>query len=130
MARPTDYTPELVEKARAYIDNYPEQDDMIPSVVGLSKYIGISRTCIYDWASQDDKKEFSDILEEINSEQNRTLINKGLSGQFNSNITKLALGKHGYHDKQDTNLGGQSGNPIEGKWRIEIVDPKANTEKT
>ena len=44
VGRPTDYTPELVEKAKGYIEAYSEEGDMIPSVVGLSKYIGISRT--------------------------------------------------------------------------------------
>jgi len=36
----------------------------------------------------------------------------GLSGEFNSNIAKLALGKHGYHDKQDNTLSGPDGKPV------------------
>lgn len=100
MARPTDYTPELLKKTKEYLENW-EEIDAIPSVAGLSHYLKIARSTIYDWASQDDKKEFSDILAEILSDQERTLLNKGLLGAFNSNITKLALGKHGYSDKQE-----------------------------
>jgi len=99
--RPTHYKPELVEKARKYITDYGKQDDQIPSVVGLCKWIGISRSCINRWGTEEDKPEFRDILDEINETQSQVLINKGLSGAFNSNITKLVLGKHGYHDKVD-----------------------------
>ena len=122
--RPTDYSPELVAKASEYLDKYEEQGDMIPSVVGLCKYIGRSRACIYRWAEQEDKKEFSDILDDINETQSRVLINKGLSGDFNSNITKLVLGKHGYHDKQDSTLSAPDGSPV--VFNINPVSPNAS----
>ena len=38
----------------------------------------------------------------------------GLKGDFNSTITKLVLGKHGYHDKQDVGLTGGVNVIIEG----------------
>lgn len=98
--RPTDYKPELVEKAKSYIEKYQKQGDMIPSVVGLCKYIGISRSCINRWGTEEGKEEFKDILDNINETQQLVLINKGLSSEFNSNITKLVLGKHGFHEKQ------------------------------
>jgi len=113
--RPTKYTQELLDKCYAYLDQWRELGDMIPSHEALQEYIGISSTCLYDWAKAEDKKEFSDILEQILIKQRRELINKGLSNDFNSNITKLVLGKHGYHEKQDQNIGGQPGNPIEHK---------------
>jgi hypothetical protein len=36
--------------------------------------------------------------------QQKTLVNKGLNNTFNSAITKLVLGKHGFHDKMDQDL--------------------------
>lgn len=111
--RPTDYTPELIAKAREYVTEYEEAGDQIPSVVGLAKYLNRSRACMYTWAEQEDKQEFSDILDSIQETQQQVLINKGLSNEFNSNITKLVLGKHGFHDKQDQNVGGQPGNPVQ-----------------
>lgn len=110
--RPTKYTAELLDKCRTYLKVWHKQGDMIPSHEGLQQFIGISSTCLYDWAKQPEKKEFSDILDEILIKQRLELINKGLSGDFNSNITKLVLGKHGFHDKQDQNVGGQPDNPI------------------
>jgi len=109
--RPTAYTQELVKKARKYVTDYESQGDVIPSVVGLCKYITRSRACIYRWASELDKAEFKDILEDINETQKQVLLNKGLSGEFNSNIAKLVLGKHGLHDKQE--LSGDGGGPVE-----------------
>lgn len=107
MARPTDYSEEILTKTQDYLENYEQHGDAIPSIAGLAIHLNLSRTTIYDWASQEDKKEFSYILENILSQQEKTLISKGLKGEFNSSITKLALGKHGYTDKQDVTSDGK-----------------------
>ena len=97
--RPTDYTPELVAKAWEYANGgWAERGDLVPSVAGLAALIGVSRVTCYDWA-KDESKEFSYILEKIGTEQERDLINGGLSGKFNAPITKMMLTKHGYSDK-------------------------------
>ncbi len=113
--RLTKYTGELVEKAYAYLENYEECGDEFPSHVGLALEIDVSRETLYAWA-KDETKVFSDILDKCNSMQERILLNKGISGVFNSNITKLVLGKHGYHEKHDNNIeGGGIVLKIEGK---------------
>jgi len=105
VGRPTKYNKDILAKANAYLDNFnDEHGHMIPSVVGLGKVLRITRETLYQWAKDDDKKEFSDILQNIVSDQEFELINGGLSGALNSNITKLVLGKHGYSDKQDQNV--------------------------
>jgi hypothetical protein len=108
MARPTDYTPALLKKAKEYLANYEELGDAIPSIAGLAVELQVSRDTIYDWRKHEDKKEFSDILQDILSTQERILVSKGLKGEFNSNIAKLALGKHGYTDKQDVTSDGKA----------------------
>lgn len=120
--RPTDYGAEKLEKARHYLAHYEEYDDAIPSIAGLSLVLGIARSTVYDWASQPEKAEFSDILQEILSTQEKVLVNKGLKGEFNSNIVKLALGKHGYSDKQE--LTGPDGGALrtDNKWTVEFVN--------
>jgi hypothetical protein len=79
--------------------------------------LGISRDTLYDWAKHDDKK-FSDILSECNAEQERTLLNMGLIGEYNSNIVKLVLGKHGYNEKQE-----EEKQAAPQKIEISLVDP-------
>ena len=118
--RPTSWSEDLQRTAWAYVDDYEEYGDVIPSVVGLVDAIKISRSCIYDWAEHEDK-EFSDILQAINARQEKVLISKGLTGDFNSNITKLVLGKHGYHDKQDTEHTGKDGAAIDHSWTVKVV---------
>ena len=107
--RPTDYNEDILVKANEYLINYAEHGDKIPSVEGLVRVIGIARGTAHRWAKEEGKEEFSDILANINEEQKRVLINNGLSGDFNSNITKLVLGKHGFHDRQETTHAGTIG---------------------
>lgn len=104
--RPTEYTEELLQKARDYVA-FALSEEKLPSVAGLAKHLKIARSTIYDWASQEDKGEFSDILEDILSTQEEELINKGLTGKYNSTITKLVLSKHGYSDKSDITTDGE-----------------------
>ena len=103
MARPTKYSQEIVDKARAYITDYEMYGDMIPSIEGMAEVLGLHRDTLYDWARQE-SKEFSDILGRCMQVQQKTLVNKGLNNTFNSAITKLVLGKHGFHDKMDQDL--------------------------
>lgn len=116
--RPTDYCDEIVEKARQYVLSAEDEDINqlagltqkgtelfksrikvnLPSIEGLSLHLGISRETVYDWESQESKKVFSDIIKELRAKQGKQLINKGLSGEYNSTIVKVLLSKHGYRE--------------------------------
>ena len=117
MARPTKYNDGILAKTKEYLREYASNGDVIPSVEGLSSYINIRRSTIYEWAKHPDRQEFSDTLEDIQVLQKRTLLNNGLTGDFNSNIVKLALGNHGMSDK--TNHSGALG----------IVDLSSKSDK-
>lgn len=108
--RPSLYTPDLITKCYEYVETWKDSGDMIPSHEGLMLFIGISKTCTYDWAKEEGKEEFSSILDKIMLMQKQELINKGLSNDFNSNITKLVLGKHGLSEKRE--LSGDPGKPV------------------
>jgi hypothetical protein len=124
--RPTKYTPELVAKAYDYLENWRETGDMIPSIEGLSIELDITRTTLYDWRDQEEKKDISYILEKILAKQHRELVNSGLSGDFNSAIAKLALGKHGYSDKVDTDITSK-GKAVKSEWHIHPVTTKSES---
>jgi intein/homing endonuclease len=109
MARPTDYNEEILEKARGYLAQLPE-DEVIHSIEGLAEAIGIVRSTIYKWRDEEGKEEFSDILEEILAKQGKVLVNKGLNGDFNSPITKVMLTKHGYREGKE--LTGKDGEKL------------------
>lgn len=120
--RPTDYSTEILDKTKDYLANYEDYGDAIPSIAGLAVELKVSRDTIYEWRKHEDKKEFSDILQDILSSQERILISKGLKGEFNSNITKLALGKHGYTEKQDVTSDGKAMQPV----LVRFIDAEHN----
>lgn len=100
MARPTDYTEELLQKAEEYINSCP---DVVPSVVGLCLHIGIAKSTCYRWI-EEGNDEFKDIVDTVSSQQEQKLVTNGLTNEFNASITKLMLTKHGYTDKTETDV--------------------------
>lgn len=111
--RPTEYSDEMLPKIRHYIDNFSEYGDKAPSIVGLCRVLKRGRSTLYEWSKDSDKGGFSDMFAEIGEEQERVVVNGGLSGDMNSTIAKLMLAKHGYSDKQETQLTGKDGGPVE-----------------
>ena len=98
--RPTKWSKALEDKAKEYVSGGWRELDAIPSHVGLCAVLEVRRETLYAWA-KDDGKNFSNILEKCKTEQERVLLNMGLTGEYNSNIVKLVLGKHGYNDKPE-----------------------------
>ena len=107
VGRPTALTEEVLKTARNYLKNYESLGHVVPSVVGLCVLVRASQTSMYRWCDEkktDDQRELWDILKEIKTAQHLALTNKGLAGDTNSVITKLMLTKHGYSDKQESNV--------------------------
>ena len=103
--RPSKYTPEVLMKAKEYVENYENYGDTIPSIAGLCQEIDLSRETVHAWAKDKNKKQFSDIIKALSFAQERKLLNGGLTSQLNPTITKLVLSKHGYHDNPQGNQG-------------------------
>ena len=101
--RPTKYTPELIRKAKEYLDTYEEKGDVIPSIAGMAQELDLTRETIHTWVKDKNKKQFSDIIKALSYAQERKLLNGGLNSTMNSTITKLVLSKHGYHDNPQAN---------------------------
>jgi len=110
--RPTDYSDEICCKSRQYLRSFEDYGDAIPSVAGLAVFLKVARSTIYEWAKDEEKQEFSDIIQEILATQEKILLSKGLSGDFNATITKVILGKHGYTDKVEQEVKGEGGGPV------------------
>ena len=114
--RPTKYTDKFIKLAESYLNNYHSKyDHIIPSIAGLSEVANIARDTLHTWRKEAGKEAFSDILDKLLAKQERILLNNGLTGEFNSNITKLALGKHGYSDKLEQYIKGSFNVNIDSK---------------
>jgi len=123
--RPRTYKPDMVEKARRYIANHEDFDDPVPTVAGLACVLGVVRDTCYQWAKDEDKPEFSDILSELAQKQERCLVRGGLMSDFNAPIAKMMLTKHGYSDRVDTDVT-TNGKDMPGAITRTIVDPIAD----
>ena len=97
VGRPTKYNEELQEQANDYLFNWSDRD-AVPSRVGLCCYIGISKHTSFEWEKL--YPEFSATLAAVETLQEHTAMNKGITGEFNSTIVKLVLANHGYSDRQ------------------------------
>lgn len=97
--RPSKLTPAIVKQAKEYVDGGYKDDGVVPSVAGLAVHLGFRRQRLYEWGTKN--QEFQDTLDAIQDKQQALLVNSGLSGDFNSTITKLMLANHGFHDKVD-----------------------------
>lgn len=121
--RPSGYSKEILDKAKAYLDECQAKDAM-PQTAQLAYQLNCSRKTLYNWAEAND--EFLHILEKLNALQEFILISKGLSGDYNAALAKLVLGKHGYHDRQDITSGDKPLTPL----LVRFLDDKdsRNTE--
>jgi hypothetical protein len=107
--RPTEYTPEMAKKAAKYLSTCKDEYLLkkggvlvkvnLPSIAGLAIYLGVARSTIYEWKKN--VPEFSDNFEAVLAAQEKRLVDNGLSGTYNSTISKVMLTKHGYSDKQE-----------------------------
>jgi len=84
----------------------------LPTIEGFALHLKVNKTSLYEW----DKKypKFSNSLDLIKTEQRNRLLNKGLSGDYNSTIAKLILSSnHGMSEKVIQELSGKDGGAIE-----------------
>lgn len=123
--RPTKYNQDVLDKANTYLDNYADEGHVIPSVVGLADVLNVTAKTLYNWSDKKENKDFLHILERLNQRQHIRLISGGLDGSLNSQITKLVLGKHGYHDKVDTDVTSK-GKKISNNFIIQPVITKTD----
>ncbi len=111
-----------VERAKEYLDGaYEGEGDAVPTAAGLACFLGVARSRIYAWAEED--PDFQDMLGAIQAKQERMLVNRGLTGDFNATITKLMLAKHGYTDKSEVDNKSSDGSMTPKPTTIELVAP-------
>lgn len=90
------------EKMQAKIDEYLDvYETPIPSVAGLSLYLGVTRACIYKWSKVPENTALVESLARLSATQEEKALTGGLLGDYNSTITKLVLANHGYSDKAE-----------------------------
>lgn len=119
IGRPSKYTPELCDKVDEYLALCVDEEKefhktrgdntnsferrlrvKLPTIGGFSLFVNVPERTLYDW--RDAHEEFSQSLAKIVKEQEKRLLDNGLSGDYNPTIAKLILSSnHGYKEKSD-----------------------------
>lgn len=124
--RPTKYNARMQKLADEYVDGYYiERGDGVPSVAGLARYLDVTRQTLWHWGEQSD--QFLTTLGNIESEQHRIALGKGITGEYNSTICKLVLANHGYSERVQSDLVSSDGTMS--PQRIEIVSGNGKNGK-
>ncbi len=118
--RPSKYVPELLEAAATYLEmfedltpgNAADNGHVYPSIEGLAAYCKITRETVYQWKADPQKEVFKDIVDRVLEIQAALLLNGGLTGAFNSTISKLLLARHDYVTVTSHKVGGENGEPV------------------
>lgn len=121
---------ECKDPAMKYLQgDYAIDGGIIPTVAGLACYLGVSRSSVNKWASEDKSEGgFSDIVEGILSMQEFKLVNGGLKGDYNPTIAKLLLTKHGYSDRAEIDNKSSDGSMATKPTVIQLVPVEPDNE--
>lgn len=105
--RPSKFTEELVTSVETYIRGWTVGEvSVIPTLEGLALSLHVAKKTLLAWEKDEGldpilRERFCNAMDEVRSRQLDLLITNGLKGTFNSTITKLMMGNHGYREKSD-----------------------------
>jgi hypothetical protein len=94
----------------------------LPTIEGLSLFLGVHKDTIYEWEKQGVDPLFSDALVYLRAEQGKRLVNSGLSGDYVSPIAKVLLVSHGYKDATVNAHTDGEGKPLNMAPQISMID--------
>lgn len=99
--RPTEYREDYVLQIEKYLEEYKDLGEVIPTIAGVARYLGIARPTVYAWADDPEKADFSYMISKVQTEQEIITLSNGLTGAFKPQVSTLVLSKHGYAAKTD-----------------------------
>jgi len=98
VGRPTKYKPKFCDLTK-YLRHCKAKKEL-PSLTGYAVFLGVAESTVQKWGKEHD--EFSVSLGELLTIEKQVLMNKGLTGKYNSTITKLILSSnHGMKERVD-----------------------------
>jgi hypothetical protein len=102
--RPTKYLPEYCD-LKPYLE-YCKKKKELPSQCGYAVFLSVAENTVIGWGK--DNPDFLRSLSDLKTIEKQCLMNNGLTGDWNSTITKLILSaNHGLVERLDTTSGGE-----------------------
>lgn len=112
--RPTKYDDSFIDKVEEYLKQAIDKYEMVmigdkmvsqlvvnlPSIEGFCIWADIGISTLYLWKEK--YPDFMEALRDIETAQKNVIMQKGISGQYNSTIGKLILSSnHGMRERND-----------------------------
>ena len=116
--RPSKYTSAMFNKVREYLATCGREQTQLPSVSGLSVFLGVTRDTLYRWAKE--YPELSDSLKELAERQQTQLIDDGMYGGKEVNASMAIFLLKALHGMRDGNITGIK--VIKGDMTVEYLD--------
>lgn len=93
-------TPITIKRGWEYLQTFKDHGDVVPTAAGLALAIGVSRKTVFNWVNAN-REGMAELYETLLATQERILVNRGLTGEFNQGVTKMMLSNNfGYSDRQ------------------------------
>jgi len=105
------FTKDHLDMADEYLERFEELGAVVPTVAGMSLYLGVVKATLLRWADQNPR--LLNALGKCSSIQEEILIQKGLKSITQPQITKLLLSNHGYSERFQNELSGRDGEPLQ-----------------
>lgn len=107
------YNATIQAAADRYVDAFGMRGHLLPTIEGLAQVLGVTRRTLHNWDNESEKPDFFHTLGRLRCQQKITLLEKGLTGEFNPAIAKLMLSaNHGMHERWDRGVSGADGGPL------------------
>jgi len=99
---PSKYTESMPDRLRDYVHGgFAGDGDVIPTKAGFAVLVEVCEKTLDNWGSE--HPEFLRMLQYLLAKQHKLLINKGLTGDYNSTIGKMLLcSDHGHKERSET----------------------------
>lgn len=102
VGRPSKYNPDFINEVDKYLETTGKKQKHLPKIESFAIWLDVNKDTLYEWKKK--YKEFSDALEKIMRRQAEQLIDDGIYGgkEVNVTIIKLLLqNNHGMKERLD-----------------------------
>lgn len=117
MGRPKKYTEDVIENIRKNMEDYIKVTD-IPIVAEFAYQNDVPRQTLYDFASSNEA--FSDTIKRLIDKKEAQLEKLATLNAVNPTMAIFSLKQLGWKDKQQTELTGKEGGPIETTNKLDL----------